>query len=427
MPSYLLGRLSRRTVYALVAALAAGTVLLAAACSGDGATEPTELADPTASGPPTVTPAATAAMPADTATPEPPPTPLPTPTVDVNKPPYKGVEIVGIADWVNSEPVTIGGHVAQNRVVLIDFWTYTCVNCIRTFPFLIEWNEKYHDRGLRIIGIHAPEFEFEKIKANVEREVEEAGLDWAHAMDNRMATWSAFGNRYWPAKYLIGADGELKYSHFGEGEYVETEHKIREALTEAGYDVSDIPVGTVEFQDRAQNVSEVTRELYGGYDRNYHPRGLYAAQEAYYERADVDVEYVDTFAGTDDYPSQQWVLNGLWRNEKEAIVHARESEGQEDYIALLMQAVSANVVIDPQGPEPFDVFVTLDDEWLTPEQAGDDVLFDDEGRSYLHVTEGKMYKAVEVPEYGEHILKLSSESSNFAIFAFTFGIYTDGF
>ena len=121
------------------------------------------------------------------------------------------------------------------------------------------------------------------------------------------------------------------------------------------------------------------------------------------------------------------MLNGLWRNEKEAIVHARESEGLEDYIALLMQAVSANVVIDPQGPEPFDVFVTLDDEWLTPEQAGDDVLFDDEGRSYLHVTEGKMYKAVEVPEYGEFILKLSSESSNFAIFAFTFGIYTDGF
>ena len=199
-------------------------------------------------------------------------------------------------------------------------------------------------------------------------------------MDNRMATWSAFGNRYWPAKYLIGADGELKYSHFGEGEYVETEHKIREALTEAGYDVSDIPVGTVEFQDRAENVKQVTRELYGGYDRNYHPRGLYAAQEAYYERADVDVEYVDTYAGTDDYPSQQWVLNGLWRNEKEAIVHARESEGQEDYIALLMQAVSANVVIDPQGTEPFDVFVTLDDEWLTPDQAGDDILFDDEGQ-----------------------------------------------
>ena len=154
---------------------------------------------------------------------------------------------------------------------------------------------------------------------------------------------------------------------------------------------------------------------------------LYAAQEAYYEWTDADVDYVDTFAGTGEYPSQQWVLNGLWRNEKEAIVHARESEGLDDYLALFMQAVSANVVIDPQGPEPFDVFVTLDDEWLTPEQAGDDILFDDEGRSYLHVTEGKMYRAVEVPEYGEHILKLSSESSNFAIFAFTFGIYTDGF
>ena len=296
MPSKLLGHLSGRPFYSLIAAVVLMTVLLAAACGGDAA-EPTEIADPTASGPPTAT--AAPAEPADTPTPEPPPTPLPTPTVDVNKPPYKGVEIVGVEEWVNSEPVTIGGHVAQNRVVLIDFWTYTCVNCIRTFPFLVEWNEKYHDRGLRIVGIHAPEFEFEKIKANVEREVEENDLDWAHALDNSMLTWRAFGNRYWPAKYLIGADGELKYSHFGEGEYVETEHKIRDALTEAGYDVSDIPIGTVEFQDRAQNVQEVTRELYGGYDRNYHPRGLYAAQEAYYERADVEVEYVDT----GDYPS----------------------------------------------------------------------------------------------------------------------------
>ena len=426
MPTNLLGRLSVRALsrYTLTAAVALLVVLLAAACSGDSPAEPTE---PTVSTVSTSTPIPKAETPSNTATPEAEPTPLPTPTVDVNKPAYKGVEIEGVEEWVNSEPVTIGGFVDENKVVLIDFWTYTCVNCIRTFPFLREWNEKYYDRGLRIIGIHAPEFEFEKIKSNVEREVEENGLDWAHALDNEMDTWSAFGNRYWPAKYLIGADGELRYSHFGEGEYVETEHEIRAALTDAGYDVSDIPLGQVEHQDRAENVSRVTRELYGGYDRNYHPRGLYAAQEAYYERTDVDVEYVDTYAGTDEYPSQQWVLNGLWRNEKEAIVHARESEGLGDYIALRMEAVSANVVIDPKGPEPFEVSVTLDDEWLTPEQAGDDVLFDDEGRSYLNVTEGRMYKAVEVPEYGQFTLKLSSESSNFAIFAFTFGIYTDGF
>ena len=426
MPTYLLGRLSGRALsrYTLTAAVALLAVLLAAACGGDSPAEPTVSTVSTVS---TSTPAPTVEKTATATTVDEKPTPAPSPTVDQDKSPYKGVEVVGIEEWVNSEPVTIGGFVDDNKVVLIDFWTYTCVNCIRTFPFLREWNEKYSDKGLRIVGIHAPEFEFEKIKSNVEREVEENGLDWPHALDNEMDTWSAFGNRYWPAKYLIGADGELRFSHFGEGEYDETEHEIRTALTEAGYDVSDIPVGQVKHQPRAENVTRVTRELYGGYQRNYSPNGLYAAQEVYYEGADVDVEYVDTYAGTDEYPSQQWVLNGLWRNEAEAIVHARESEGLDDYIALRMEAVSANVVIDPQGPEPFDVFVTLDDVWLTPEQAGDDIQFDDEGRSYLHVTEGRMFKAVEVPEYGQFTLKLGSESSNFAIFAFTFGIYTDGF
>ena len=122
------------------------------------------------------------------------------------------------------------------------------------------------------------------------------------------------------------------------------------ALTEAGYDVSDIPLGLVENQDHDGTATRVTRELYGGFQRNYSPSGLYAAQEEYYAGANVDVEYVDTYAGTDQYPSNQWVVNGLWRNESEAIVHARESEGLEDYIALRMEAVSANVVIDPQGP-----------------------------------------------------------------------------
>ncbi len=417
MPATLPPRPPRRAVssYTLAAVAALLVMLLAAACGRDGGAGST------------VTPSATDEKASKTPTIVEKPTPAPSPTVDEEKLPYAGVEVVGIEEWVNSEPVTIGGFVDDNKVVLIDFWTYTCVNCIRTFPFLRDWNEKYSDRGLKIIGIHAPEFEFEKIRSNVEREVEENGLDWPHALDNEMSTWSAFGNRYWPAKYLIGADGELRFSHFGEGEYVETEDEIRDALTEAGYDVSDIPLGQVENQDRDGTATRVTRELYGGFQRNYSPSGLYAAQEEYYARTNADIQYVDTYAGTDQYPSNQWVVNGLWRNESEAIVHARESEGLEDYIALRMEAVSANVVIDPQGPEPFDVFVQLDDDWLTEDQAGDDIQFDDQGRSFLHVTEGRMYRAIEAPSYDQYILKLSSESSNFAIFAFTFGIYSDGF
>ncbi len=405
----------------LIAALAA-LALSIAACGGDSApaSTPTPETEPATATPEPEVESTAAPTVAARATPT-------TPPVKENVEKKSDLEVKGIDEWVNTGPLTINGLIADNKVVLIDFWTYTCVNCVRTFPFLREWHDKYADRGLAILGIHAPEFEFEKIRANVAKAVEDHELDWAHALDNEMSTWRAFGNRYWPAKYLIGADGKLKYTHFGEGEYVEGEMAIREALTEAGYDVTDIPLGTVENQDRDRTADRVTRELYGGFDRNYTPNGLYAAQEDYYLKANSTVEYVDTYAGSDEYPAQRWVVHGLWRNEKEAIVHARDTENLEDYIALRMDARSANVVIDPRGPESFDVFVELDGRWVTEDEAGEDILFDSEGRSFMRVDEARMYKIIELPQFGQRVLKLSSNSMNFAVFAFTFGIYTDGF
>ncbi len=400
------GRIVLMRGFVSMAALAALALFIAACGGGDEA--------PAASTPPTEATAAPSDGEEST-------------TSTGNRTVKSALEVNGIEGWINTDPLTISGLVSDNKVVLVDFWTYTCVNCIRTFPFLIEWHDKYSDHGLAILGIHAPEFEFEKIRANVENAVQENGLAWAHGLDNKMDTWRAFGNRYWPAKYLIGTDGQLKYSHFGEGEYVETELEIRRALAEAGYDVADIPIGQVENQDRDLTAERVTRELYGGVDRNYSPAGLYAAQDDYYLRSNSTVEYVDTWADSGEYPPQQWVINGLWRNEREAIVHARDSENLEDYIALRMDARSANVVIDPQGPEPFNVFVELDGRWMNPEEAGEDVQFDSQGRSFMNITEGRMYKVVEAPSFGQYLLKLSSDSKNFAIFAFTFGAYTDGF
>ena len=285
-----------------------------------------------------------------------------------------------------------------------------------------EWHDKYSDRGLTIVGVHAPEFEFEKDRDNVVRAVERYGLKYPVAQDNDWDTWRAFNNSYWPAKYLIGADGKLRYQHFGEGEYAETEQAIRAALTDAGWDVDDIPVvGSAEPRyDPA--ATRITRELYGGYERNYSLSGPYAGQDEYYEGPDRVALYEDVESHRDN----RWYLQGLWRNGREAIVHARVTDDFRDYIALRFYARSVNVVLRPLLDEPFEVAVELDGRPLAAAEAGADVRLDAEGRSILWVDEPRLYAVVELPAFGEHELKLRANSDDFAVFSFTFGIYTEG-
>ena len=331
-------------------------------------------------------------------------------------------ELAGISGWLNSEPLTIASLLAGGRVVLVDFWTYTCINCIRTFPSLKAWHERYSDYGLTIIGVHTPEFDFEHDRDNVAAAIEQYGLRYPVAQDNDYSTWDAFQNRFWPAKYLIGSNGALVYSHFGEGNYAETEEFIRAALEAAGYDLSDVPTGDGAGPQVDSLAKGQTRELYGGYRRNYSQRGIYAGQPEYYLGPDLDQLYEDDGTRADG----QWFLQGLWRNESEAIVHARMTLGLEDYLALSFRARSVNVVIDPPRDEPFDVVVELDGRPLTAAEAGADIVFDEEGRSVLRVQQARVYAIVELPAWGEHELILRSNSDNLAIFAFTFGSYTEG-
>lgn len=333
------------------------------------------------------------------------------------------LDVVDATGWINTEPISIQQLASEQKVVLVDFWTYTCVNCVRTFPFLQDWHEKYADRGLVILGVHAPEFAFEEEYENVLRATEQHNITWPVVMDNNFRTWERFGNRFWPAKYLVGTDGKLRYTHFGEGRYVETEEMIREALVEAGHDVSDIAVGEVERPPIDPEANRLTREIYGGYVRSYSPGGEYAGQDEYYNGPDRTEEYNGEGIR---YSPNYFYLHGLWRNESEAIVHARNTEDYEDYLALRFTARSVNVVMDPQGPESFDVVVEIDDRPLTPEEAGADIWFDDQGRSMFTVTMGDLYRLVELPVFGEHVLKLRTNSDSFAVFAFTFGNYQSG-
>ena len=145
-------------------------------------------------------------------------------------------EFVGTQQWFNTpggRPLTLKG--LRGRVVLIDFWTYSCINCLRTLPYLEAWDKRYRKDGLTIVGVHSPEFPFEKDAGNVADAIERNGIRYPVVQDNDLATWSAWGNQYWPAEYFVDAKGEVRYTHFGEGEYGEKEHVIRELLAEAGH------------------------------------------------------------------------------------------------------------------------------------------------------------------------------------------------
>ena len=340
-------------------------------------------------------------------------------------------DLTGISRWLNGEATTIARELAKGNIVLIDFWTYTCVNCVRTLPFLREWHAKYGDLGLTIIGVHTPEFEFEKLTENVQDSIEQYDIGWLVAQDNDFRTWRAFNNRYWPAKYLIGPAMDIRYQHFGEGDYLETEHEIRRALLDAGWDITDIPEGTTAVapvrdpQSRGQ-----TRELYGGTRRNY-GRVQYAAQEAYYLEAGTAQLYTDVTGSLASRLQARnhhmWYLQGLWRNEEEAIVHARATENLEDYLAFKFTSRTVNVVLTvPENGEPFNVYIEMDDRWLRPDEAGADILFDGDGRSYVRVTRNDLYRLVVLDEWSTHELKLRSNSDQLAIFAFTFGSYLGG-
>ncbi len=340
-------------------------------------------------------------------------------------------DITGITRWLNGGETTIARELARGNVVLIDFWTYTCINCVRTLPFLREWHAKYADRGLTIIGVHTPEFEFEEVTANVVDSMKMYDVGWLVAQDNDWRTWRAFNNRYWPAKYLIGPAMDVRYQHFGEGDYLETEHEIRRALEAAGWDISDIPEGTVAVAPQRDPVSRgQTRELYGGTRRNY-GSVQYAAQPEYYLEAGVAQLYTD-FQGSlisrlNAREHHKWYLQGLWRNDREAIVHARVTENLEDYLAFKFTARTVNVVLTvAEGGQPFNVYIEMDGRWLQPNEVGADIRFDDEGRSYVRVTRNDLYRLVVLEEWSTHELKLRSNSDQLAIFAFTFGSYLGG-
>jgi thiol-disulfide isomerase/thioredoxin len=300
--------------------------------------------------------------------------------------------------WLNSAPLTAKD--LAGKVVVYDFWTYSCVNCVRTLPYLRSWHERYRDDGLVIVGVHSPEFDFEKNHANVEEAVSRLEVTWPVALDDDMAIWGDFNNRYWPAKWVTDRQGRIRYFHPGEGNYAETESVLRTLL---GVSQSS-PRADDPDQPKAAP-DEVTRNI---------------TQETYLgtERGSVAED------GQQAYPAaevrlHQPALTGTWQGEPERI----RSVSPDATLSLRYLAAEVNLVMATGAPggAPIDVTVELDGKPLPEAYRTAATKVDDSGATYVRVQASDMYRLVLGPRVEEHTLRLIPRLPGLEAFAFTFG------
>ena len=317
-------------------------------------------------------------------------------------------ELIG-GKWINSEELSV--RELRGKVILIDFWDYSCVNCIRTLPYVKEWHKRYHEKGLEIIGAHAPEFFFARTEDNVKRAIREFGIEYPVVMDNDYQIWHAFTNRYWPAKYLADKKGYIRYAHFGEGNYIETELAIQLLLREINPNVElpDLMKPVRDTDIPGIFCHRVSPELYFGYKRGKlgNPEGHKPDGIEYYkapEKVENDTIYVE----------------GRWFSSPEYMKPALDDSVDMAHVYLKYTSSEVNLVINPNGVSGFQVILMQDGKYLSPEDAGQDVEFDSQGCSYIVVREPKMYRLIKNKEFGSHLLKLSTKSNGCEIYAFTF-------
>lgn len=302
-------------------------------------------------------------------------------------------EIHSPSGFVNSEPFQLSDYVGK-KVILLDFMTYSCINCQRTFPYLNDWYAKYKDDGLIVVGIHTPEFAFERDINNVRNAAKQFGLEFPLVLDNDYATWAAYGNRYWPRKYLIDIHGNVVYDHIGEGAYVETENKIVELLNERKQVLNESGIVSASF-DTPVGAPTVDYEKVGT------PETYLGASRIQYL---VNLPSSSCLSGSCSYSFSNdelmgYELQGVWRIDDE---YALLEEGK-GALRMSFEASSVNLVAGSKNPVTVEVYV-------------DDV-FHKEVTISLHT----LYQLVTLEEYGSHILEIRFPKPGVSAFAFTFG------
>lgn len=310
-------------------------------------------------------------------------------------------DLEGISGYINTEPITMMDF--DGKVVLVDFWTYTCINCIRTVPYLNAWHEKYSDDGLVILGVHAPEFDFEKEYDNVKAAIEKFEIGYPVVQDNEMTVWKAYRNNYWPHKYLVDHEGYIRYDHIGEGAYAETEEVIQQLLkeraavlgTEGSVEAETVaPEGAVYVDFREIQ----TPELYLGY--------AYGAEIG---NAEFLVPGTTTsFSVPEELEQDKVHLQGDWKSNRDNM----ELVSGAGKVVLDYGARAVNIVAAGDST----LTVKLDNELIQNADAGADVK-----DAAVNVSEERLYNLVLSPEYDRHIIEIDVEGKGFKLYTFTFG------
>ena len=309
-------------------------------------------------------------------------------------------ELVNASGVINTQPFTLSEYVGK-EIILVDFWTYSCINCQRTIPYLNAWYEKYGNKGLLMVGVHTPEFEFEKVQANVEKAVNKFGIKYPVVMDNNYATWGAYSNRYWPHKYLFDISGELVYDHIGEGSYAETEKKIQALLAERAKVLGvamDMPKDTAVQKIPEANLSHVkSPEIYFGANRNQYLGNGIRGKEGN-----------QTFVVPNRASLNTVYLGGSWNTHEEfaenTSANARivfKFNAQHVYmVASSALGTHATILLDGT-PAPTDT--------------------DDVKKGSTLLKEDRLYHLITLPAPGPHTLEIQLDQPGLRAFTFTFG------
>lgn len=314
-------------------------------------------------------------------------------------------DLSGATAWINSPPLT--PESLRGKVVVIDFWTYSCINCLRSLPYIQAWYDKYKESGLVVIGVHTPEFPFEKDEANVRKAVRNLGVDYPVAMDNDYRIWRGFNNRFWPAHYFIDATGRIRYHHFGEGNYEESEAWIRSLLEERNHQPppnSVMKIAAIGSEAASDLQTVQSPETYIGYIRakDFASPDGFNKDDAQLYRAPARLEL------------NEWALIGRWKDESQIATALSVPAG----IVYRFHARDLHLVLGPGSDgKPIRFRVTLDGK-----PPGDDHGVDTDANGYGIVTESRLYQLIrQKGGTRDRAFRIEFLTPGVQAFAFTFG------
>ncbi len=315
----------------------------------------------------------------------------------------KAPDLVGIANYLNTTPEKLASEM-EGKVILYDIWTYSCINCIRTLPYITAWNDKYSDEGLLIIGIHSPEFEFEKDKENVELAIEKHGIKYPVVMDNDWETWKAFENRYWPRKYVADHEGYIRYDHIGEGAYQETEKIIQQLLKERSLSLGVQMASAESLVDieEFEHTSFRTPELYFGY-KLAQGRNQLGSEEGF------NRNQITTYNEPQNLDLHKFYMVGDWSNLAEGM----RLESDTGSIKVLYHAKEVNIVTGNDA----ELEIFLDGVPLDENYSGTDITSENK----IIVSEPDLYNIISSEKSATHELEIKINQKGFEMYTFTFG------